>query len=73
MESYCYGAKWAVWGSILGIAGERGEVSTSNHLTFHRIPSRYLYAKFRGKRRYKNVQGQLVGANYTPRRAQVQL
>ena len=67
-----YRAKRPGLGSISRIAGEREKVSTSNHLTFHRIPHGYLCANFRGDRRYKNVQGQIVGAGCTAPRAQVQ-
>ena len=67
-----YRAKRPGLGSISRIAGEREKVPTSNHLTFHRIRRGYLRANFRGDRRYKNVQGQIVGAGCTAPRAQVQ-
>ena len=69
----CYSAKSPGLGGISRIAEEREKVSTSNHLTINEIPNRYLHAKFRGKRRYKNVQGHIVGAGCTTPRAQVQL
>lgn len=70
--------QWVHWakrpglGGISRIAGEREKVPTSNHLTFHRIHRSYLRADFRGDPRYKNVQGQIVGAVCTAPRAQVQ-
>lgn len=65
-------AKSAGLGSISRIAEERKKISTSNYLTIDRIANGYLHANFRGDRRYKNVQGQLVGAVCTDPRAQVQ-
>lgn len=71
-SKWVYRAKSPGLGGISRIAGEREKVSTSSHLTINRIPHGHLRANFRGDRRYKNVQGQIVGANCTVPRAQVQ-
>lgn len=57
---------------ISRIAGERGEVSTSNHLILNTNANAYLCAKFGADPRYKNVQGHIVGEPFTAPRAQVQ-
>lgn len=61
-----------VFVSISRIAEEQEEVSTSNHLIINTNGHTYVRANFRGDPRYKNVQGQLVGARFTVPRAQVQ-
>ena len=64
--------KKAGFGSISQIAAEREGAPTSNHLIINEDPNAHIPANFRGDRRYKNVQGQLVGSNCTVPRAQVQ-
>lgn len=66
------GGENPVLGSISRIAEERKKISTSNYLIINEGVHTYIRANFRGERRYKNVQGHIVGAVCTVPRAQVQ-